>query len=313
MTTQNWKKTTPIAQLALVTALASTLAPSVQADEHNSANTTYSAIDNPVHNTAYNDNDGTYWGLGIGSVLGAVIAGPPGAAIGATLGGALGWGNDKDEALDANIKQHLQTKQTLASTELQLHRQRTKHQEALHKERQKVSELSQANADKSAQISYLSMQQEPAPNLEDKTLLESLAAHYQQEVFFKLGDKSVPTYAHDRMAQLSEFLKKHPDLSISLTGHADQRGPIEFNKALAQARAESVRDMLIEQGISERRIQLQTMGESKAMAQAGDTGNYILDRRVAIELSLQTPSPIENNAVADENDAMDTVLAEATP
>ena len=59
---------------------------------------TANAADNSTHNDS--DNKSTYWGLGIGSVLGAAIAGPPGAAIGATLGGSIGWGKDQNDALD---------------------------------------------------------------------------------------------------------------------------------------------------------------------------------------------------------------------
>lgn len=267
-----------------------------------------------------NDSDGTYWGIGIGTVLGAVIAGPPGAAIGATLGGTYGWGSDKDDALEASIAHLKQTNQALQTSQMELQKNRSE----LRQEQQRVSELSRSNSEKSIQLANLNKENAPRLTNEEQSLLENLATHYQQEVFFKNGEKAVPDYAQDRLLQLSEFLKQHPNLEISLKGFADHRGPAEFNEQLAKSRAESVRDLLIDNGVEVQRIDVQSMGESTVLAQPGDTGNYILDRRVAIELSVShSPSETvalnpatelattEKSDAIETNDVSDTVLAEA--
>ena len=250
------------------------------------------------------DNDGTYWGIGIGSVLGAVIAGPPGAAIGATLGGSVGWGSDKNDALDESLTHLDLAQKALETNEMALRRSRSD----LHKERQKVSELTRSNNEKSIELSNLALAKSQALTGNDHSLLETVTSHYQQEVFFKKGENKVPDYAQARIAQLSEFLSQHPNLEIALKGFADHTGSADFNERLAQARAESVRDMLVDNGIETQRIKVHSMGENNTIAQPGDSGNYILDRRVAIELSL-APAASHDVAASAKND-VDPALPE---
>jgi len=243
-------------------------------------------------NSVAQDNSGTYWGVGIGSVLGAVIAGPPGAAIGATLGGSIGWGQDKDAELDQSLRE-------LEQGELALQQ----HQDALmlknarlNSARNKLSQLSRENALQATRLTDLMTQNEMSDvignGMQDNTVLRELITYFAQEVYFRHGESSVPAYAQARLDNLSAFLKAHPQLKISLKGYTDSLGSSDFNTALAQARVDGVKTMLMAQGIDSQRLTSEAVGETESLAQDNDVGNYVLDRRVSIVLSIdETEAP----------------------
>lgn len=49
---------------------------------------------------------------------------------------------------------------------------------------------------------------------------------------------------------IGDYLKKHPDTYVFIEGHCDERGPEAFNLALGSRRANSVRNLLIADGIN---------------------------------------------------------------
>jgi len=232
------------------------------------------------------DNAGTYWGVGIGSVIGAVIAGPPGAALGATLGGSIGWGQDKDHALDQSLLELEQNEQVLGKTQTELYQSKS----TLLKAKKEVSDLNRSNAQQSAQLANLMMQVPDGDGPQNNTALQGVIEHYAQEVYFRNGESDVPTYAEARLNSLTKFLKSHPNLHVLLKGYTDQRGAADFNTALAQARVNGIKETLLEQGVDASRVTTQAIGEAESLALrsnlANASGDYVLDRRVSIELSI---------------------------
>ncbi len=231
------------------------------------------------------EHEGTYWGVGLGTVLGALVGGPPGAAIGATLGGSLGWGVDNQNALD-------ETQLSLAEKDLAILKrdEALSHQKMkLNRVQQVVAKLHDTNAEQSAQLDQFQERggrRMLAPN--DESTLAKVASHYSHEVYYQNGQYSVPDYAQEKLMQLGAFLLEHPSLEVSLKGYTDQRGSPELNKKLAQARSEGVKDFLVVQGVSGQRIGVQAIGEGELKAKPGEVSNYALDRRVAIELKINS-------------------------
>jgi len=232
------------------------------------------------------DNASTYWGVGIGSVIGAVIAGPPGAALGATLGGSIGWGQDKDQALDQSLLELERNELVLGKTQTELQQNKS----TLVKTKQQVSELSRSNAQQSAQLANLMMQAPGSDGTQSNNALQGLIGHYAQDVYFRNGESDVPTYAEARLNSLTDFLKSHPNLNVLLKGYTDQRGAADFNAALAQDRVDGIKEALLEQGVDVNRVTTQAIGETESLELSSDLANnsvdYVLDRRVSIELSI---------------------------
>jgi outer membrane protein OmpA-like peptidoglycan-associated protein len=62
-----------------------------------------------------------------------------------------------------------------------------------------------------------------------------------------------------------KYLENRPDAHLILTGHADQRGPNAYNKALSERRAEVAKTFLVDQGIPTDRLETQGLGQDQNM------------------------------------------------
>lgn len=83
--------------------------------------------------------------------------------------------------------------------------------------------------------------------------------------------------------KVTAYLLNNPEVSVSLSGHTDDVGTLEYNKLLSLNRAKSAADYLISKGIDESRISASGYGESKPLvADHGEEGRE-LNRRVEIE------------------------------
>ncbi|MBA3456135.1 MAG: OmpA family protein [Deltaproteobacteria bacterium] len=96
------------------------------------------------------------------------------------------------------------------------------------------------------------------------------------ELYFGLGASELRGNGIDKAAR---WLTAHPDAQVIVAGHADPTGTPEGNMALAQTRAEGVRDALVAAGIDASRIEVVSFGDTRLKYGRADGRN----RRVAIE------------------------------
>ena len=61
------------------------------------------------------------------------------------------------------------------------------------------------------------------------------------------------------------YLQVKPDARLTLTGHADPRGGVEYNQALTERRVGSVKNFLVQQGVPESSIDTKALGDSQAL------------------------------------------------
>jgi hypothetical protein len=77
---------------------------------------------------------------------------------------------------------------------------------------------------------------------------------------------------HNTLAKTAEVFKKYliydPDARITLTGHADVRGPAKMNQSLSERRTHRVKACLASQGIPEDKIDVVAVGEAQNLNQA---------------------------------------------
>lgn len=228
------------------------------------------------------ENKSTYWGLGIGSVLGAVIAGPPGAAIGATLGGSIGWGKAQSDALDEGQHEFVQQELALQERSQLLERK-------LNQTEQEMQVLKQSHAMQTTRLKEVQSSQDPA--VLETEFLARLVALYTQDIYFRIGQADAPDDAPARLSGLVELLKTYPEIQVSLKGYTDPTGSAKLNAELAQARVDSVKQVLLSHGIDASRITSRAMGEVSVAEPdlSAKQTDHRLDRRVAIQLNMMKP------------------------
>ncbi|GAB5451119.1 MAG: hypothetical protein Hals2KO_14470 [Halioglobus sp.] len=78
-------------------------------------------------------------------------------------------------------------------------------------------------------------------------------------------------------------LLQQTERSIRLEGHADERGTRDYNMALGERRANSVRDYMVANGIANYRIETVSYGEERPLAYGSGEANWSQNRRVELK------------------------------
>ena len=76
------------------------------------------------------------------------------------------------------------------------------------------------------------------------------------------------------------YLQANPGLTIQVEGHCDERGTNEYNYALAQRRADSVRDYMVSRGVPSQQLNTISYGEDRPVAPGSDEAAWAQNRRV---------------------------------
>ncbi len=82
-------------------------------------------------------------------------------------------------------------------------------------------------------------------------------------------------------------MSEHPKLTAYIEGHTDSAGPDEINLALSKARAEAVRQALIERGVPPERLAAEGAGESRPIADNATATGRRENRRVEVYMIEQ--------------------------
>jgi peptidoglycan-associated lipoprotein len=77
----------------------------------------------------------------------------------------------------------------------------------------------------------------------------------------------------------SEFKACPPACALLIEGHCDERGTVEYNRALGERRAQSLREVLTAAGIQPDRIHTVSFGKDKPVALGQDEASYTMNRR----------------------------------
>ena len=97
-------------------------------------------------------------------------------------------------------------------------------------------------------------------------------------------------------------LQKCAKISVGIEGHTDSRGNKRKNKRLSQARANAVRDYLIEQGIDADRLVAKGFGPARPVASNKSKRGRDQNRRVEFVIVDQKPIGVDVSEQAAEDD-----------
>jgi peptidoglycan-associated lipoprotein len=116
-----------------------------------------------------------------------------------------------------------------------------------------------------------------APASMAKTLAEGVPA----EVFFAFDSSELTSESKDSLKKQFAYLttKSHP--SITVEGHADERGTKEYNLALGLKRANAVKHYLVSLGYKGTKVKAVTFGKEKPAVEGSTDRAHALNRRSA--------------------------------
>ena len=112
-----------------------------------------------------------------------------------------------------------------------------------------------------------------------KETVEYLASGVPDRVFFATNKSSLTTASRATLRKQATYLRKNKNLSVTIEGHADERGTREYNLALGERRANSVKDYLMTYGISGNRISVISYGKERPVDSGSNPLAWSKNRR----------------------------------
>jgi len=91
----------------------------------------------------------------------------------------------------------------------------------------------------------------------------------------------LPAY-REALESHANYVANNPGVTISLEGHADERGSREYNLALGERRAQSTKRLMMVFGPATSQIRTTSYGEERAIANGHDETSWSQNRRVEI-------------------------------
>ncbi len=214
-------------------------------------------------------------GFGTGAIIGAITAGPIGAFVagisGVYIAKFINVNNDNDELTTALLKEQ---KQNL-SYEKEQEQNQDKFKRLKNSYQQKLAALEKQNKE--------------TGQMQAENLLMSLQ--------FSTGSSEIAPHYQEQVAALSQILNASPNMKIDLSGYTDLIGEQSLNKKLSQARVESVKSLLMAQGVRDSQIATFAFGEESPVVASSEREVSFYDRRVV--LKLHAPSSTESSEIIE--------------
>ena len=104
----------------------------------------------------------------------------------------------------------------------------------------------------------------------------------QRIVYFDYDSSSVRQQDLPILEAHAAYLSAHPNVTIRVEGHTDDRGSREYNLALGERRALAIRQILMLQGASINQFQVTSYGEERLAAEGYDESVWSKNRRVEL-------------------------------
>ena len=109
--------------------------------------------------------------------------------------------------------------------------------------------------------------------------VEYLASGVPDRVFFATNESILTTMSRDTLRKQSTWMRKNKDVTVTVEGHADERGTREYNLALGERRANAAKDYLMTYGVSGKRISVISYGKERPVNPASSPLAWSQNRR----------------------------------
>ena len=112
-----------------------------------------------------------------------------------------------------------------------------------------------------------------------------LAISLKGDVTFDYDSATVRPGLYTEIDRISDVLVKYPQTVIRVEGHTDSTGSESYNMELSQRRADSVKNLIVQRGVSLARMETIPYGESMPIADNSTETGRTMNRRVEIKVA----------------------------
>ena len=107
---------------------------------------------------------------------------------------------------------------------------------------------------------------------------------YIQDAFFEYNESTLSSEAQAALSASADWLKKNEQYNLLVEGHCDERGTEQYNLALGDRRANTVKEYLTTLGVDAGRIRTVSYGEERPFDNGHDDAAWAKNRRAHLVL-----------------------------
>jgi peptidoglycan-associated lipoprotein len=108
---------------------------------------------------------------------------------------------------------------------------------------------------------------------------QDLEASAGDRVFFAFDRSDITPEAQETLARQADWLRRYPNVTVTIEGHCDERGTREYNLALGERRAQAAKNVLVAMGIPASRISTISYGKERPAVVGSTEEAYAQNRR----------------------------------
>ena len=101
----------------------------------------------------------------------------------------------------------------------------------------------------------------------------------QNNIYYEFDKSTLTPMAQDTLMRHAAWLRENADVSVTIEGHADERGTNEYNLALGDRRADSAKAFLVDLGIASSRLTTISYGEERPLCMQQNEECWTKNRR----------------------------------
>ncbi len=117
------------------------------------------------------------------------------------------------------------------------------------------------------------------PSYEEGSLQHLVAMAGADRVFFAYDSDELVNAARATLRAQAEWLNAYKYVTVTIEGHADERGTREYNLALGERRAVAVRNYLVALGVSPSQINIISYGKERPVSFCSNESCWSQNRR----------------------------------
>ncbi|MEQ8604606.1 MAG: peptidoglycan-associated lipoprotein Pal [Marivibrio sp.] len=113
---------------------------------------------------------------------------------------------------------------------------------------------------------------------------EEFITEVGDRVFFAFDSSELSSSARATLDRQAAWLQQHRSVQIVIEGHADERGTREYNLALGERRANSVKEYLVSQGVDANRLRTISYGKERPAVAGSTEAAWAQNRRAVTDI-----------------------------
>jgi peptidoglycan-associated lipoprotein len=108
---------------------------------------------------------------------------------------------------------------------------------------------------------------------------EDFRANVGDRVFFAFDKSDISSEARRTLERQAEWLKRYPNVTVTVEGHCDERGTREYNLALGERRATAAKNALVALGVPANRVTTISYGKERPAVVGSNEAAWAQNRR----------------------------------